>query len=252
MSIAIVTGASSGMGREFVRQLAARGEYDAIWAVARRAERLAALQEEVPIVRPLPVDLTDPAAIAGLLALLAEEKPAVAVLVNASGYGRFGSHEEIPVADEQNMIDLNVKALVALTEGVLPFMTKGSRIVELGSLSSFQPTPYLNVYAAGKAFVLSYARGLNAELRPRGITVTALCPGWVRTEFFDHADVISPTAVTKRKPLYEADYVVSKGLKAAFKGKDICIPGAMPRTIAFWSHRLPFGLVARAWEKIRH
>lgn len=251
MPIAIVTGASSGMGREFVSQLAARGEYESIWAVARRAERLEALKEEVPLVRPLPADLTDPASVAGLLALLAEEKPRVAVLVNASGYGRFGSHEEIPTDDELNMIDLNVKALVALTEGVLPYMAEGSRIIELGSLSAFQPMPYLNVYAAGKAFVLSYSRGLNAELRPRGITVTVLCPGWVRTEFFNSADATSPTAVTNRSPLYEADFVVRKGLRAAFRGKDLCVPGAAPRLIAFWSHRLPFGLVARVWEKIR-
>lgn len=252
MNIAIVTGASSGMGRQFVLQLAHRGGFDAIWAVARRADRLQALKAEVPVVRPLPMDLTDPAAVPSLVRLLEEEKPVVSVLVNASGFGRFGRFDEIPLADSQSMIDLNVKALVAVTEGVLPFMRAGGRVIQLDSLSAFQPIPYLTVYAATKAFVLSYSRGLNAELRGSGITVTAVCPGWVRTEFFDRAAATSQTAVTNFNPLFEADWVVRRALRAADRGKDLCVPGFTPRAIAFWAKRLPFGLVARAWEKIRH
>ena len=188
MKIAVITGASSGMGREFVLQLSRREQFDEIWVIARRKERLEALKPLVDTpLRVVPLDLSAQPGWDAYAALLAAEQPDVRVLVNASGFGRFGTYAEIPLADSLGMLDLNCKALVAMTELTLPYMREGAKILQLDSLSSFQPVPYINVYGATKAFVLSYSRALNMELKPRGIHCMAMCPGWVKTEFFDHA-----------------------------------------------------------------
>ena len=188
MKIAIVTGASSGMGREFVRQLHTYVQPDVIWAIARRESALEALNAETPIpVRPIVLDLGKVESFQTFAALLAEEKPEVELLVNAAGFGKFGDFLDIPMEDDLNMIDLNCKALVAMTRIVLPYMHRGSHILQLDSLSAFQPVPYITTYGATKAFVLSYTRACNAELKPQGIRMMAMNPAWVKTEIFNHA-----------------------------------------------------------------
>lgn len=250
MKIAIVTGASSGMGREFVIQLAQNENYDEIWAIARREERLLELKEQVPCVRPLAMDLTLPASLERLQELLKEHAPDVKTLVNAGGFGKFGTYEDIPLADSMNMIDLNAKALVAVTETVLPYMKRGSCVFQLDSLSAFQPVPYLNVYAATKAFVLSYSRGLNVELKPRGIRVMAVCPGWVRTEFFDRAETTSDSAVTYFNVVYEAADVVRTAIRDMQRGKkDVSIHGAPVRWQVRLVKLLPHRLVMKIWMR---
>jgi short-subunit dehydrogenase len=184
MKVAIITGASSGMGREFARIAAASGEVDEIWAVARRSERLAELAAELSIpLRPLCLDLGDASSAERLEAMLGEEKPDVRALVNAAGFAKFGTCSDITRAENDGMIDVNVRALVDVTTACLPYMTRGARIIEIASCAGFLPLPGLNVYAASKAFVLRYTRGLKRELMGRGLRVTALCPGWVKTEF---------------------------------------------------------------------
>lgn len=186
--IAILTGASSGHGRELALQLAQWETFDELWVIARRADRLEALKEQVPFpVRPISLDLTDPQALELYRDLLENARPDVGLLANVAGFGKFGRYDQIPLADSLKMIDLNCKALVAMTELTLPYMKRGAKLLNLDSLSAFQPVPYLNVYASTKAFVLSYTRSLARELRPRGIRVMAVSPGWVKTEFFDHA-----------------------------------------------------------------
>ena len=188
MNIAIVTGASSGMGREFVLQLSQFVQVDEIWAIARRESALEALKDVCPVpVRPVSMDLLQEESFRTYESLLAAEQPNVKLLVNAAGFGKFGSFENIPLADETRMVDLNCKALVAMTRLTLPYMEKGSHILQLDSLSAFQPVPYITTYGATKAFVLSYSRAMNRELKPRGIRMMTLNPGWVKTEFFDHA-----------------------------------------------------------------
>ena len=250
MKIAIVTGASSGMGREFVVQLAQKEEYDEIWAIARREDRLLELKGQVPCVRPLAMDLTLPASLEKLQQMLNEEAPDVKTLVNAGGFGKFGTYQDIPLADSMNMIDLNAKALVAVTEIVLPYMQRGACVVQLDSLSAFQPVPYLNVYAATKAFVLSYSRGLNVELKPRGIRVMAVCPGWVRTEFFDRAETTSDSAVTYFNVVYEAADVVRTAIRDMQRGKkDVSIHGASVRWQVRLVKLLPHRLVMKIWMR---
>lgn len=192
MKIAVITGASSGLGREFVRQLAARENLDEIWAIARREDRLRELQaiSSVP-VRPLPLDLTREDSYAQLTAAFAREQPVISVLVCAAGFGRIGQSRSIPASDNDAMIDLNCKAAVAVTTAALPWLRSGSRVLEICSTAGFQPMPGLNVYAATKAFLQSYTKALHHELLTSGIHVTAVCPYWIKdTEFIPTAQKV--------------------------------------------------------------
>ena len=196
MRIALVTGASSGLGREFVSQLDRESglEVDELWVIARRENRLIELGERCAHrVRPIPMDLTRRESVEELKALLAAEKPEVAVLVFAAGLGRIGRTWEISDRDNDAMIDLNCKAAVDVTSACLPYLRRGSRVLELCSTAGFQPMPELNVYAATKAFLLSYTKTLHYELRGRGVRVTAVCPYWVKdTEFIPKAKEHEP------------------------------------------------------------
>lgn len=251
MKTAVVTGASSGMGRQFVLQLAKKESFDEIWVIARREDRLRSLCEEVETkIRPIPLDLTRSEAFEEYKRLLDAKKPEVGVLVNCSGFGKFGSWEEVPLEESLNMIDLNCKALIAMTELTLPYMKKGGKIVELDSLSAFQPVPYLNVYAATKAFVLSYSRALNRELKPRGIKVIAVCPGWVKTEFFDRARTTSGSAVTYFNILYSAEDVVKTAIRHLYHtNRDVSVHGLPVRLQVFLVKLLPHRLVMKIWLK---
>ena len=213
MNIAIVTGASSGMGREFVLQLNNYISVDEIWVIARRENALNDLKEEVSTpIRPIPLDLCASASFTAFQALLEQEKPNVKLLVNAAGFGKFGSFQHISMEDDCKMIDLNCKALVMMTRIVLPYMASGSHILQLDSLSAFQPVPYITTYGATKSFVLSYSRSINRELKSKGIRVMAMNPGWVKTEFFNHALLTNGNEVQYYNHLWEAKDVVATGL----------------------------------------
>ena len=187
--IAIVTGASSGLGRNYVRRLSTDPVVEEIWAIARREDRLQELQKYAACpVRPLPMDLTKPESIAELEHLLQQEAPIVSVLVCAAGFGKMGLSQDIPPQDNRDMIDLNCKAAVEVTTLCLPYLKRGSRVLEICSTAAFQPMPGINVYGATKAFLYSYTKALHHELRPRGVHVTAVCPYWVKdTEFISVA-----------------------------------------------------------------
>lgn len=250
MRTGIITGASSGMGREFVLQAAARGDLDELWVIARRADRLEQLQQEVSIpLTILPLDLTQEESFARYEALLAEKQPQVTLLINASGFGKFGRYDEIPLQDSLDMIDLNCKALVRMTQLTLPYLARGAHVIQVDSLSAFQPVPYLGVYGATKAFVLSYSRSLNAELAPRDIHMMAFCPGWVKTEFFDHAEQTSKTAVTYFNQLFTAREVVACALKDSARGRDVCVPGFRIKAQVLLTKLLPHRLVIKIWMK---
>ena len=250
MNIAIVTGASSGMGREFVLQLGKYVDVDEIWVIARREAALKALQEQVTTpVRPVVLDLLQPQSFETYAALLAKERPNVKLLVNAAGFGKFGKFENISVEDDCRMIDLNTKALVLMTRLTLPFMERGSHVLQLDSLSAFQPVPYITTYGATKAFVLSYCRAMNRELRPRGIRMMAMNPYWVKTEFFSHAFQTNQSEVQHFDRLYEAKDVVATGLKDLYKTKkDVSIHGLPVKLQVLGVKLLPHKLVMNIWQ----
>ena len=249
MDIAIITGASSGMGKEFVRQFSQYVTVQEVWVIARREAQLKALQDICPVtVRPIPLDLCDEKSFDTLSALLEQEKPDVKLLVNASGFGKFGRFEKIPLTDELRMIDLNCKALVAMTRLVLPYMHAGSHVLQLDSLSAFQPVPFITTYGATKSFVLSYSRAMNAELKCTGIRMMAMNPGWVKTEFFNHALQTSTSDVQYFSRLYEADAVVATGLKHLYKTKkDVSIHGLPVRNQVRLVKLLPHKIVMKVW-----
>ena len=251
MNIAIVTGASSGMGREFVLQLNQYVSVDEIWVIARRLEALESLKQEVTVpVRPIALDLGDASSFAAMEAILAEEKPNIKLLVNAAGFGKFGSHFRISAEDEAKMIDLNCKALVLMTRLCLPYMEAGSHILQLDSLSAFQPVPYITTYAATKAFVLSYSRAMNRELKPRGIRMMAMNPGWVKTEFFNHAQQTNDGCeVQYFNRLYEAPDCVATGLKDLYKSqKDYSVHGLPIKLQVLGVKIMPHWLVMHIWQ----
>ena len=249
MNIAIVTGASSGMGKEFVKQMHRYVCVDQVWAIARREDALKALQEICPVpVRPIPLDLCDPESFPKFAAILEQEQPDVKLLVNAAGFGKFGALEKIPLEQDQRMIDLNCKALVAMTRLCLPYMGKGSHILQLDSLSAYMPLPYLAIYGATKAFVLSYSRAVHIELKQQGIRQMTMTPFWVRTEFFDHAFQTSTAEVQNFPRVYEAEDVVATGLRDLYKtGKQLSIHGAYAKRQVFLMKVLPHRIGMQIW-----
>jgi len=247
MKIAIVTGASSGMGREFVLQLSDYVHVDEIWVIARREEALKALKTAVP-VRPVPMDLCDRACFDTFAELLRSEKPDVKLLVNAAGFGKFGAYHKISMEEELRMIDLNCKALVAMTRLVLPYMASGSHILQLDSLSAFQPVPYITTYGATKSFVLSYSRAMNREMKGTGIRMMAMNPGWVKTEFFNHALQTNSGEVQYYNHLWEAKDVVATGLRDLYKTrKDYSVHGFSVRMQVRLVKLLPHNIVMNTW-----
>lgn len=251
MNIAIVTGASSGMGREFVLQLSEYVRPDEIWAIARRGQELEKLKGECALpVRPIALDLCREESFRELEGLLAAEKPNVELLVNAAGFGKFGFYGDIPVEEECRMIDLNCKALLVMTRLCIPYMKPGSHILELDSLSAFQPVPYITTYGATKAFVLSYSRAMNRELKGKGIRVMAMNPGWVKTEFFRHAFQTNDGEVQYFDRLYEAADVVKTGLRDLYKTKKDCSIHGLPVKLQVLAVKLvPHRFVMDIWLK---
>ena len=250
MNIAIVTGASSGMGREFVLQLSKFVQVDEIWAIARRADALETLKAESAVpVRPISADLCKDESFDALQQLLEAEKPNVRLLVNAAGFGKFGAYHRVSVEDDCRMIQLNCTALVRMTRMVIPYMAAGSHILQLDSLSAFQPVPYINTYAATKHFVLAYSRGLNQELKSAGIRCMAMNPGWVKTEFFNHAfQTNEHNEVQYFNRLYEAKDVVATGLKDLYRSKkDYSVHGLPVQLQVFFVNLLPHSFVMKTW-----
>ena len=159
MAIAIITGASSGIGSEFVRQMKDYTDIDQFWLIARRESRMEKLAEELGInARIIGADLCEDEGVEKIRTLLREQKPEISYLINAAGFGNFGAFDELNEGEAGRLIDLNVKALVLITHMCIPYMIRGGRIIELGSGSCFTPLPNLNVYAASKSFVLHYSK----------------------------------------------------------------------------------------------
>lgn len=248
MNIAVITGASAGMGREFAVQLDRQQKYDEIWVIARRGDRLLTLSGALRAkVRPIPLDLTANGSIRLYKDLLAQLQPTVKTLVNAAGFGLFGNFADLPLEEQLNMVDLNCGALVAMTHVTLPYMEKGSEIYEFASIASMQPIPFLNIYAATKAFVKSFTRALNRELRPRGIRAMAICPCWVDTEFFDRANQYA--RIPYYSHIWNARDVVRTAVRDMRRGKDVSVHGTSIKAQYLMAKLLPHKLIMDIWRK---
>jgi uncharacterized protein len=248
--IAIVTGASAGLGVEFAKQISATEGLDEVWLVARREDRLRALAESLGSTKaiPLALDLAAPGAIEDLALRLTKEHPDLRLLVNNAGMGKIGAFNEIPLAEQLAMIDLNVRALTELTYRTLPFMSHGSRILQVASSIGFCPAPYFSVYAATKAYVVSFSDALQFELAHKGIAVTAVCPGPVATEFFDVAKPKSdPSAAPFNQALMaSAEEVVRKSLEDSRRGKRHSIYSWPIRSFVALSPFVPRSIMMKA------
>jgi hypothetical protein len=252
MKIAVVTGASSGMGREAVIQIADRfGGIEEIWVIARRRNSLEELCREVPVpLRIFSLDLMEENSLDILDWELKQRMPEVKILVNAAGYGKIGDVGTMDLSEEAGMVRLNCEALCGITHLMLPYMSNHSRILMFASAAGFLPQPGFAIYAATKAFVIHYSRGLNTELRSRDIVVTAICPGPVATEFFAVAETHAKMASYKKKVMANPRRVVRRALRDSMMGKTLSIYG--PAMKGFWllCKILPHGLILQMLERM--
>ena len=248
--IIVVTGASSGMGKEFLIQILEKEkDVDEIWAIARREERLIKLKTEVSEkIVPIKLDLSEESELLKYKERVEEEKPNIIVLANCAGFGIFEHSENIKTEIKLNMIDLNVKAPVAMIDYSLPYMKKGAKIMNIASCASFQPIPYINDYAATKSFLLSYSRALNRELKYKGIHVLAVTPYWTKTEFFDRAiDEKKKKVVINYNAMYDPTEVMKLAIKDLYTRKDVSIYGFVNRGQRLLTKVLPHSLVMKVW-----
>ena len=229
MKIAIITGASSGLGREYFRQLNA-ADYDEIWLVARREEKLnatAALRSDVK-ARVTPLDITKDGAAKMLADMVGEQGAEVGMLINNAGYGLLGYVYELSSQAQAGIVRLNNEALVALTAELLCHMKKGAKIINICSIASFTPNIRMSVYSASKAFVMSFSRSLREELKPEKINVLAVCPGPMDTEFLPCAGIGAGDSKTfETLPYCDPAKVVKGSLKASGRNKPVYTPRAL-------------------------
>lgn len=247
-TIAVITGASSGIGKCFAETVSEYGvSFDEVWVIARREERLRELKLPYPI-RPIALDLTQREDLSVYAKMLAEEKPNVALLINCSGFGKFCATMDASLEENRNMVELNCMALMSMCQLSLPYMEKGASIVNIASVAAYQPIPYINVYGATKAFVLSFSRALDREQKE--ISVMAVCPFWTRTEFFDRAVKKDADAVVKTYiAMYDAEQIVTRAWRDLKRGKDVSKFGFIARAQVLLARMLPHRFVMWFWMK---
>ena len=227
MKTAIITGASSGLGREFVRQIAdVFPEVESYWLIARRADRLEEIADTLPgkTVACLPLDLCDTMSFMAYQEKLAAEQPEVVLLVNNAGCGYLGNVGEMDTASQTRMVDLNVRALTAITNMTVPYMDPGGHILNVSSIASFCPNPRMTVYSSTKAYVSSFTVGISEELREKGVTATAVCPAPMKTEFLDVGGIAGKSKTFELLPYCDQVQVAGGALRAARAGRTIYTP----------------------------
>lgn len=222
--IAIITGASSGLGREFVKILKEKNEIEEIWAIARHQDKLDKLKKQMgDKIRPIPMDVSDITRIEEVGAMLSAGDIEVRYLINNAGYAKFCSYDDLSVTESIDMINVNISGVVAMGLVCIPHMPRGSHIINIASQAAFQPLPYQNLYSSTKAFVRNYTRALNIELKDRGISATAVCPGWLKTHLYERANIGAAKATRRFSGMTSPDKVAQKAVADADRGRDISI-----------------------------
>ena len=224
-NVAIITGASAGLGKEFVKALIdMHPEINEYWLIARRYDKMEQLASEFDGKKfvIIPLDLSKEEAFEEYSRALAEKKPSVKLLINNAGYGRLGDFDTLDCKEQYGMVDVNVRALVAMSRLTLDYMDKGSAIINVCSIAAFVPNPRMAVYCSTKAFVFSFSKALRQELKSRGINVLAACPGPMETEFFMAANIQKGTSgLFDSIPRVDPEKVAEISVKRAFNGKAV-------------------------------
>lgn len=245
MNIAIITGATSGMGKrmaiEIDKSIPCIQEF---WLFGRRRDRLEALKTDLSkSCRIFCDDLTAPDFLRRLNKALHSGNPSIVFLVNAAGYGKIGSVKDLSLEDQLGMIDLNIRALTGICKLCIPYMSKHSRIINFASSAAFLPQPSFAVYAAGKSYVLSLSRSLNNELRGSGCSVTAVCPGPVKTEFFDIAETTGKIPVYKYLFMADPVKVCKKALHDSMAKSELSVYGLSMKALWLLTKLIPVRLI---------
>lgn len=256
-NIAVISGASSGLGKEFTHQVAGKYNFDEIWIIARRTEKLNEIASEInaagnfDVIKPVTLDISGKDGVAAFKKILEEEDSKlkniesgieIGLLINNAGFGTYGPFEDTSPVREMEMVDLNCTSLTGMCGICIPYMKKGSVIINTASLAAFLPLGNFAAYGASKAYVLNFSVALAAELKDKGIKVCALCPGSVSTEF---AKVASNGARKEVKGGIPAEKVIAQCLKRAYKGKLLSLYRPKWRFTAFMSRFIGRYLGAR-------
>lgn len=252
METVLITGASSGIGREFSKLFAEKGYRLVI--TARREKNLAELKKMYPEnnVEVIPCDLGSEAGAEYLYNEVKKRSIKVDILINNAGFGLFGEFYETDIEKEKKMIDLNVKALVELSKYFLQEMLdrNSGRILNVASIAAFQPGPYMSVYYASKAFVLSFSEALRNEVRNTGVCISVLCPGPVETEFEKSSELTKSKLFSKLKPV-TAEKVAYAGYRGLMKNRAVIIPGFFNRAAITAGTFVPTGIKVNIARKIQ-
>lgn len=245
MKIALITGASSGLGAQFAREIdKTLPGIQEIWLIARRTERMEQLAKSLQ--KPCRIITADLSTEAGLLELkkqLEAVKPNIKLCANCAGYGKLGTVADLSYKHNTGMVQLNCVSLTAVTKLVLPYLKKGALFINIASSAAFLPQPNFAVYAASKSYVLSFTRALREEVKKKGIRVTAVCPGPVKTEFFDIAEEGQNIMWYKKLIMADCDKVVHQALEDGRKGKALSIYGIPMKLFYIISKLIPHRLI---------
>lgn len=253
MRIVLITGASSGMGAEFAKQLDKEvSGVDEFWLVARRKERLEEVAAELTHPsRIFRADVTDEAFYESLETKLKEANADVKILVNNAGHGIVGHVADRSRSELTGMVDLNCKAATAMVSVCLPFMKRKARIIQLASSAAYLPQANFAVYAATKSYMLSFSRALAEELRPREIYVTAVCPGPVATEFFKLAEQYGASYDFKKLFMMEPEAVVREAISASKRRQTVVTPGLAMKGFRVLAKEVPHEIILRVMRYMK-
>ncbi len=253
MNVIVITGASSGIGMEFALQMDQFfTNIDEFWLIARRRDKLQEIAKQMQHkTRVLAMDITNNAQLERLEDTLMEKNATVRMLINCAGYGLMGAFSGQENDSIAGMVRLNCEALTSVTHRLIPYMRKGSRIIQMASCAAFLPQADFAVYAATKSYVLSLSRALGEELRPMGIYVTAVCPGPVDTPFFDIAEQTGSTLAIKKLTMVDAGSVVEKALRDSHYKRSISVYSLPIKGIHVASKLLPHSLILKAMRVLK-
>ena len=245
MKTAIITGASSGLGKEIVRQIAdVFPEIECYWLIARRISCLDALADSLAgkTTACLPLDLCDAMSYVAFQEKLTAEQPEVVLLVNCAGCGYLGNVGEMDTATQTRMVDLNVRALTAVTNMTVPYMPERAHILNVSSIAAFCPTPRMAVYSSTKAYVSAYTAAVGEELRRRKVSATAVCPGPMATAFLEIGGITGNSRLFETLPYCDQVRVAKGALQAARAGRNVYTP-----KLIYKAYRLLAKVTPRKW-----